>query len=73
MISGVFLILVSEALILRSAAHATWAGVFLLINLMYIPAIEEPQLEERFGDDYRQYKRKVPRFLPSFRLYVTWI
>jgi protein-S-isoprenylcysteine O-methyltransferase Ste14 len=26
------------------------------------PFTEEPWLEERFGDEYREYKRRVPRF-----------
>lgn len=64
MIAGVVLILLAEALILRSRALAEWAAVFLLINAIYFPLLEEPQLEGRFGEDYREYKRHVRRFLP---------
>lgn len=64
MISGVVLILLAESLFLRSMPHLMWTVMFLSFNLIYIPALEEPQLEERFGEAYRVYKRNVPRFLP---------
>jgi protein-S-isoprenylcysteine O-methyltransferase Ste14 len=33
----------------------------------YVSHFEEKSLEERFGDEYRQYKQEVPRWIPSFR------
>jgi protein-S-isoprenylcysteine O-methyltransferase Ste14 len=38
--------------------------LFLLINAVFIPLLEEPLLRERFGDEYREYCRHVPRLLP---------
>jgi protein-S-isoprenylcysteine O-methyltransferase Ste14 len=67
MISGIVFVLVAEALILRSLPHAGWALAFLGLNLAYIPWFEEPQLERRFGDAYREYRRHVPRVLPRLR------
>jgi protein-S-isoprenylcysteine O-methyltransferase Ste14 len=67
MISGVISILFGEAFILGSPAHGVWAASFLALNLTYIPLVEEPQLERRFGDAYRHYRRHVPRFLPRLR------
>jgi protein-S-isoprenylcysteine O-methyltransferase Ste14 len=64
MISGVLLILAAEALLLRSWALAAWWAVFLVGNVLYIPLVEEPGLVNRFGDDYRAYKARVPRWLP---------
>jgi protein-S-isoprenylcysteine O-methyltransferase Ste14 len=67
MISGVIFVLFAEACILRSRPHAEWAVLFAVINLIYIPLLEEPQLAARFGEPYRRYKRAVRRFLPRLR------
>jgi protein-S-isoprenylcysteine O-methyltransferase Ste14 len=67
MISGVVFTLFGEALLLLSRAHFTWAALFLLANLIYIPVLEEPQLADRFGAAYREYCRNVPRFVPRLR------
>jgi protein-S-isoprenylcysteine O-methyltransferase Ste14 len=67
MISGVVLVLLGEALLLLSRPHLLWALVFLGINAVYIPLLEEPQLMHRFGDRYREYCRHVPRLVPRLR------
>ena len=66
MISGIIMLLFGEAVVLLSLAHAIWAVGFLALNLLYIPVVEEPQLERRFGESYREYCRHVPRFIPRF-------
>lgn len=70
MISGVVLVLFGESLVLLSAVHAALAVAFLGINLIYIPLIEEPQLEGRFGAAYLEYCRHVPRVVPRLRPWV---
>jgi protein-S-isoprenylcysteine O-methyltransferase Ste14 len=67
MISGVAFVLLGEALLLLSRPHLEWALIFLLINAVYIPLLEEPLLLNRFGDEYREYCRHVPRLLPRLR------
>jgi protein-S-isoprenylcysteine O-methyltransferase Ste14 len=67
MISGVIFILAGEALLLESLPHAVWAALFVAANLIYIPLVEEPQLEARFGEPYRRYRQHVPRFFPRLR------
>jgi len=67
MISGVLFVLLGEALLLESLPHVVWSAIFLAINLIYIPLLEEPQLELRFGEPYRRYRKGVPRFLPRLR------
>ncbi len=65
MISGVVLVLLGEALVLRSGAVLEWAAGFFALNAVYIPLLEEWGLERRFGDEYREYKAHVPRWVPS--------
>lgn len=67
MISGVLFVLFGEALVLVSAPHTQWALIFLVINFVYIPLFEEPQLKRRFGEAYIEYCRHVPRLVPRLR------
>jgi len=64
MITGVILVLLGEGLVLRSLALLGWAAFFTALNLLYIPLVEEPGLERRFGDSYRRYCANVPRIVP---------
>jgi protein-S-isoprenylcysteine O-methyltransferase Ste14 len=67
MISAVIFVLLGEALILRSWAHGEWAIAFIVLNVIYIPLIEEPMLSLRFGESYGNYRRHVGRFVPRVR------
>jgi protein-S-isoprenylcysteine O-methyltransferase Ste14 len=67
MISGVLFILFGEALLLLSQPHLTWALIFLGMNVLVIPLVEEPGLRRRFGDSYVEYCRNVPRLIPRLR------
>jgi protein-S-isoprenylcysteine O-methyltransferase Ste14 len=67
MISGVVFVLFGEALTLLSRPHFAWALIFLAVNSIYIPLLEETSLRRRFGDSYVKYCRHVPRLIPRFR------
>jgi len=67
MISGVVFVLFGEALFLLSRPHFVWALIFLALNFIYIPLLEETGLRQRFGDSYVEYCRHVPRLIPRFR------
>ena len=67
MISAVVFLALGESLVLRSWPHVEWALLFFAINTVYIPLIEEPGLRARFGEDYANYCRHVPRLVPSTR------
>ena len=55
---------------LRHFVSRGWALFVLCLNLVYIPILEEPMLEQRFGAAYQEYLRHVPRFLPRLRPWV---
>ena len=69
MITGVFFILTGEACFFNSQNILVWAGIFFVINTIYFILKEEPDLEERFGEEYRKYKQNVPRWIPRLRAY----
>jgi protein-S-isoprenylcysteine O-methyltransferase Ste14 len=70
MITGVVCVILAEAMLLQSRSLATWALTFVLINAIYIPLLEEPQLAQRFGDAYREYCRNVPRLIPRLSAWM---
>ena len=41
--------------------------VFVLLNVMELKNIEEPELLKRFGKEYEQYKKRVPMFIPGIK------
>ena len=71
MISGVIFILLGEALVLMSVPHGEWALIFVVVNVVYIPLLEEPMLEHRFGAAYAEYCRHVPRLVPRLRPWIS--
>ena len=38
--------------------------LFSLLAWWFVTHVEEPEIEMRFGEEYRAYKKRVPRFLP---------
>ena len=65
MMVGVWLVLSGEALIFGSVPLGVWFLIFFGLCLILIPFWEEPDLQNRFGESYREYMRKVPRWIPS--------
>lgn len=67
MISGVAVMLGGEALLFGSWALAIMLVIFAATNAIYFPLVEEPGLSRRFGSDYEEYRRHVPRWVPRLR------
>jgi protein-S-isoprenylcysteine O-methyltransferase Ste14 len=65
MITAVLAVLLGEAALFGSPALLIWAAIFFAVNWVYFVLSEEPGLERRFGDEYRAYRRSVPRWIPS--------
>jgi hypothetical protein len=65
--------LVGVALALSLKSVAVLAGVAFAAAAysMYLVPSEERKLEQRFGDAYRRYRDRTPRFLPRWRQFHT--
>lgn len=71
MIMGVLIVLTGESLAIVSLKILSWAVIFFVLNTVYFLIFEEPGLEKRFGEEYRDYKRNVPRWIPRLKLYQS--
>jgi protein-S-isoprenylcysteine O-methyltransferase Ste14 len=67
MITGVCAVLLGEAALFSSLPLLAWFLVFASGNALFIPLWEEPGLVRRFGPEYLEYRRHVPRWLPRLR------
>jgi protein-S-isoprenylcysteine O-methyltransferase Ste14 len=64
MITAVLSVLLGEATLFGSPALLIWFAAFFAINWAGFLVYEEPGLLRRFGDEYRDYRRNVPRWFP---------
>src|SRR5262245_42082254 len=61
---GGVVLLTGIALWHRSAFGLGFAAAMFLVTHLVAVYMEEPGLEKRFGDSYREYRRNVRRWLP---------
>ena len=71
MILGVLTVLLGEAACTGSTRLLIWAALFFTINSIYFILYEEPDLEERFGKPYTDYKQQVSRWIPRLRPFTA--
>ena len=69
MIIGVILVLLGESLIFLSFNIFVWALAFFIINNIWFTVYEEPDLEKKFGEEYKAYKKQVHRWIPRLHPY----
>jgi len=67
MILGVLTVLTGESIAIVSYKILIWAVCFFVTNTIFFLIYEEPNLEKKFGDEYREYKRNVHRWIPRSR------
>jgi protein-S-isoprenylcysteine O-methyltransferase Ste14 len=67
MISSVLFMVLGQALFWGSVLTAGLAAFFFAVNHVYFVYSEEPGLEKRFGESYREYKANVPRWWPGLK------
>ena len=67
MISGVLIVLLGESFLFASIPILVWFVLFFVINNLYFSFSEEPGLLQRFGEEYADYRRHVPRWIPRMK------
>jgi protein-S-isoprenylcysteine O-methyltransferase Ste14 len=67
MISAVLFMVAGQALWWGSILTGALAAFFFIVYHVYFIYSEEPGLEKRFGESYRQYKASVPRWHPRIK------
>ena len=65
MLTGVFLFLFGIGFGFSSVSLVFFfAPLYVLINVWELKKIEEPELIMRLGDEYVEYRRDTPMFIP---------
>jgi protein-S-isoprenylcysteine O-methyltransferase Ste14 len=64
---GVGSVVLGEAAIFHSAALAELVAVFVVGVILFVLLFEEPVLQRKFGAEYEEYCRRVPRWLPRLK------
>ena len=65
MMDGLYLMLLGETLFFESWALFYFLTFVVIGSVTVIIFWEEPRLEKKFGDTYREYKKNVARFIPQ--------
>ncbi len=63
---GGFLVLAGYALCALSVAALLVSFAMIAAAHLFVVLYEEPNLERRFGESYREYRRKTPRWIPRW-------
>jgi protein-S-isoprenylcysteine O-methyltransferase Ste14 len=61
------IIILGLAFLTQSPSLFTALIIFMVLIAAYSRKVEEPGMERRFGEAYRQYKQGVPRWFPRIR------
>lgn len=70
MLTGVFSVLFGIGFWMGSFSLVLiFTPLFILVNTLELKKIEEPELEKRLGEDYIDYKKRTPMFIPG----LHWI
>jgi protein-S-isoprenylcysteine O-methyltransferase Ste14 len=64
MLLGTMLYYIGIGLWVGSVSFIGLVLIFTSLLIVYVKVIEEKELEERFGDEYRRYKKMVPFIIP---------
>jgi len=66
MLTGVFLFLFGIGFCINSVSLVFFfTPLFVIVNVWELKEIEEPELMKRLGDEYIEYRRQTPMFIPE--------
>ena len=69
MLTGVFILFFGLGVLFRSISLVfIFTPLFVLLNVLELRAVEEPELEKRLGEEYLEYKKRVPMFIPWLKV-----
>ena len=68
MLLGLFIFMLGLGVLFGSLSLIfIFTPLFIVLNVLYLKAIEEKELEKKFGREYLEYKKRVPMFIPGLR------
>ncbi len=69
MLTGVFLLLFGIGFGINSVSLVLlFTPLYVLVNVWELKQIEEPELVKRLGNDYINYRRLTPMFIPGWKI-----
>jgi protein-S-isoprenylcysteine O-methyltransferase Ste14 len=69
MLTGLFITMLGLGLWVNSVSLIfIYTPLFILINVLELKAIEEPELAKRLGVEYTIYKQRTPMFIPRLKI-----
>jgi protein-S-isoprenylcysteine O-methyltransferase Ste14 len=63
---GGWVMFVGLGLYEQSISILLFSLIWLVLVHLFVLFVEEPGLEERFGDSYREYRKSVNRWIPHW-------
>ncbi len=75
MLTGLFIFLLGLGILFGSISLIfIFTPLFVLLTVLELRAIEEPELEKRLGTEYIEYKKRTPMFIPQLkgRIFRPW-
>lgn len=66
MLLGLFAAFVGLGFALHSVSLVfIWTPAFVILNVIELKVVEEPELERRLGATYKEYRERVPMLIPK--------
>jgi protein-S-isoprenylcysteine O-methyltransferase Ste14 len=67
--TGMFILFFGLGILFRSISLVfIFTPLVVLLTVLGLRAIEEPELEKRLGKEYLEYKKRVPMFIPRLKV-----